>query len=176
MSIGRFMIIRIISSRSRLSPRGAYYSTFKSRNDEEKNKSLLENLKNISLSGGKEIVSPPKTKDSPFTRNVTLEILEKVTRYWYSDALFYNSSILSRTFNIPEEHLKNIVWYVRPMMYYTHKGLDETKKIHKTSLVIDVHRLKYDKKYLVEAQKLTFLQDSDEPPKLNSQNKAVVTM
>lgn len=166
------MVIRILSLRPRLSQFWASYTTFKSKNDEGKNKVLLDNLKNISLTGGKKVApAPQRTDDEELLRNVDLELLERIGRFYISDPILWNPSILSRVFHIPEEYVKQIVWYVRPMMFYVHCDLEEPQKIHTSSVVIDLDRLKNDDRYLVDFKRLVFPQSEDKTLKLDQQNK-----
>lgn len=153
------------------------YSTFKSKHDEQANKDLLGRLKKLSVSGGKQIVPHPKdpfkTNQRELLRNLTFEKAEKIVRYHTSDSILWNTSVLSRVFNIPENYVVGLVDYVKPMMYFSHCKRDEPEKMHETSFVIDVHRLQYDKNYLVEIQRLHFAQ-SDPNPELEQQEKTNV--
>lgn len=168
------MVIRILSLRPLLSQFRVSYTTFKSKNDEGNNRVLLDNLKNISLLGGRKVTpTPQKTADEELVRNVDLELLERIGRYHISDPILYNYSVLSRVFHIPEEYVKQIVWYVRPIMYYAHSKIEKNEplKLHTTSIVIDLARLKNDDRYLVDIKKVIFPKLEDETPNLDQKNK-----
>lgn len=89
-------------------------------------------------------------------RILTFGNLSKILRLYHTDPLTWNPSILCKIFNIPEDYCRNLVAYVQPFLHYANREVGLKKFIEKTSFVVDVQRLKVDKKYLSSVQRIVF--------------------
>lgn len=124
-----------------------------------KDEVLLERLKYVNLQGGKTTTKPEvrPSQDANFPkRNLSLFKLSKVIKSHLSDPLQWNASVLSRVFNLPEDACEQLINYVQPMVHKVTRDMDEPEKLIKTSFVIDVGRLVWDKNYAPSINRIKF--------------------
>lgn len=134
------------------------FSTIKSKNDEALNQGLLKRIKNISIIDERKKVPLRKISDNEAEplRTLTEGNLKKIVDLYYRDALVYNPSVLGRIYNLHEHHCSEVVNYLKPLVFFENNTMDETTKLVKGSIVIDVARLKSDENYLSAYKRIVF--------------------
>lgn len=145
------------------------FKTLKSRYDQQNNQDLLKRMQNLSVIGQKKTVDKSEASDVVYkgsrnlpARNLEVETLKKLLRFYHSDPLLWNPSVLGRIFNMPENYCEKILDYVKPMVYYANNKHDQAQQLMKTSYVVDIGRMKSDTNYLTTYKKLVFPEISNE--------------
>lgn len=121
----------------------------------------MTRIKNISVLDEREGTAPKQVEistdqQSVPDRNLTHEKVKKITELHFEDPLVYNTSVLSRVFKIDERYCKEVVKFVRPLVYYGDSSVDEAKRLIKGAIVIDVDRLVSDEGYLMTYKRIVF--------------------
>lgn len=118
-------------------------STIKSFNDETKNQALIARLKGISVKDERRKLEVPQSNDEGAElRKLTMQQITKFVKLYTNDPLIWNPSVLSRIFDIPECLGKELAHHVQPLCEYSGPQSDEVITLVKSSIVIDVTRLK----------------------------------
>ena len=84
------------------------------------------------------IPAPTHVHSSKHPRNLDLEKLEIIIKKHIEDPLFYSAYFLSRTYNIDENILSNVLGYVKPLVYFANNKQDGFVQFIKTAYVRDV--------------------------------------
>jgi len=137
-----------------------FYSNLKSKDDELKNRDLLQRLKKITVvhktkkeEKTEEAKSVNEVDDKPLTLSKVYDMVE----LHGNDPLIWNPSVLARIYRIPEEQCASLVNYVKPFIFFRNEETKLEREMTEYSTVIDLNRLKTDKGYMWDIQKLQFI-------------------
>lgn len=132
------------------------FKTLKSKDDEHNSQDLLKRLRKLAVTSERRPTPRPVKANDDQLRCMDFDRLKKLLRFYQSDPLIWNPSVLGRIFKVPEHHCENIVAYVKPMVFFATNEYDTVQRMMKTTFVVDVGRMKFDDNYLINYKKIVF--------------------
>lgn len=146
-----------------------HFTTIKSMQDEQINKSLVDRLRSVPKlkQEDRRFDKPPPTenKEIQSLRKLTLSNLLDIVSKYTEDPLIWNPHILGKIYKLPEPVTQAVCHNVCPQTYYFTYKSDEPEVILKPAAVIDIARFKTDHRYHRRLKKLVF-HDGEEPARV----------